>query len=344
VAVTQFGGDKGVAGHGLKPAIHGCAPPGQQGLSPQRLDQQRLDQRSAGQQGEVVLIGAGPGDPELLTLKAVRHLGRADVILIDDLVNREILAHARPGARVVAVGKRGGCKSTPQEFIERLMVRHARQGRVVARVKGGDPFVFGRGGEEVEALKRAGIAYEVVSGITSGIGAPASFGIPVTHRDCAPGVTLITGHLQRRGSGDRAGADDGEGDSAGPNWRALVEGGTTLVIYMGMTRLQAICAALIEAGMAADMPAAAVQSGTTATERCVVAPLHALAAGVREAGLASPAIVVVGRVAALADASRSRLGGLLQGIGSGIADAADADTAAADSAADFVRVAIAAAA
>ncbi len=136
--------------------------------------------------GKVWLIGAGPGDAELLTLKAVRVLAAADVVLLDDLVNRDVLVHAKPGVRIIEVGKRGGCQSTPQAFIERLMVRLAGTGAAVARVKGGDPFMFGRGGEEMLALRDAGIAVEVIPGVTSGMAVPASLGIPVTHRNfCA---------------------------------------------------------------------------------------------------------------------------------------------------------------
>jgi uroporphyrin-III C-methyltransferase len=134
-------------------------------------------------QGKVYLVGAGPGEVELLTLKAVRAIGEADVVLLDDLVNREVLRFARPQAKVIEVGKRGGCRSTPQAFIERLMVRFARAGKTVARVKGGDPFVFGRGGEEMAALRAQGIEVEIVSGITAGMGATAAMGIPVTHRE-----------------------------------------------------------------------------------------------------------------------------------------------------------------
>lgn len=235
--------------------------------------------------GLVYLVGAGPGDPELLTLKAVRALARADVVLIDDLVNRAVLEHARPSARIIEVGKRGGCKSTPQAFIQKLMLRLARAGRVVARVKGGDPFMFGRGGEELQALRAAGIAVEVISGITAGIAVPASLGIPVTHREHAVGVTFVTGHTKSGG---------------GPDWRALSQTGTTLVIYMGIANLPQICAGLLEAGMRADMPAAAIQSGTLETQRQVLATLGTLHAQVSQAQLGSPAIVVVGEVAALA--------------------------------------------
>jgi uroporphyrin-III C-methyltransferase len=231
--------------------------------------------------GKVWLVGAGPGDVELLTLKAVRALGEADVVLIDDLVNREVLRYARPGARVIEVGKRGGCRSTPQAFIERLMLKLARQDLTVARVKGGDPYVFGRGGEEVARLIEAGIAVEVVSGITAGVAVPATLGIPVTHREHCRGVTLITGAT-------RAGT--------APDWRALVAGGTTLVIYMGLKNLPAIAAGLRDAGMAASMPVAVVQNGTLPTQRQVISTLAQVVDAVIEAQLQSPALVVVGEV------------------------------------------------
>src|SRR5881394_3055280 len=144
--------------------------------------------------GKVYLIGAGPGGPELMTLKAARALGRAEVVLVDELVNRGCLAHARSDAKVIEVGKRGGCKSTPQSFIEKLMIQTAKSGHVVARLKGGDPFVFGRGGEELGALVEQGIEVEVIPGITAGLGVTAALGIPVTHRGLARGVTFVTGH------------------------------------------------------------------------------------------------------------------------------------------------------
>ena len=236
--------------------------------------------------GKVYLVGAGPGDPELLTLKAVRILGRADVVVTDDLVNPAILAHA-PAARVVRAGKRGGCKSTPQAFIEKLMIRCALRGLVVVRLKGGDPFVFGRGGEELLTLRAAGIEVEVVSGVTAGIGVPAALGIPVTHRDMARGVTFVTGHTR---------------DSSEPDWRALVKSGTTLVVYMGVTNLPRIAAALGSAGMPPATPAAAIQNGTTATQRSVVSTLARLPHEVAAAGIASPALLVFGAVVGLAQA------------------------------------------
>lgn len=245
--------------------------------------------------GKVYLVGAGPGDPELLTLKAVRCLACADYILIDDLVDRAILSHAAASARVIHVGKRGGCKSTPQAFIERLMIRLARRGHTVARVKGGDPFVFGRGGEEMLALARTGIACEVVPGVTAGIGVPAALGIPVTLREVARGVTFVSGHTS---------------DGAAPDWAALAKTGTTLVIYMGMKHLPEITAALLAAGMAHDTPAAAIQNGTHVHQVHVVASLATLAAAARAAHIASPALIVIGRVVdcalELKDAERER--------------------------------------
>jgi len=234
--------------------------------------------------GKVWLVGAGPGDPELLTLKAVRALREAHVVVTDDLVNPEILAHA-PNARVIRAGKRGGCKSTPQAFIEKLMVRCAKRGLTVARLKGGDPFVFGRGGEEMFALAAAGIEVEVVSGITAGMGATAALGIPVTHRDVARGVTFITGHTR---------------DGAEPEWEALVRSGATLVVYMGVTNLPRIVKSLLAAGMPPAMPAAAIQDGTTARQKQVVSMLSAIEADAALAGIASPALLVFGEVVALA--------------------------------------------
>ena len=235
--------------------------------------------------GKAWLVGAGPGDPELLTLKAVRVLGSADVVLVDDLVDKRILAHAKPSARIVQVGKRGGCRSTSQAFIEKLMIRLARRGSAVVRLKGGDPFVFGRGGEEAEALKQAGIPCEVVNGITAGIAVPAAIGIPVTHRALAHGVTFITGHAR---------------DGASPDWAALRAGGTTLVIYMGMKRVATIVDGMIKAGYPADTPACAIQNGTLETQATVVSTLTALPRSIADAGLGSPGMLVIGDVVTLA--------------------------------------------
>ena len=235
--------------------------------------------------GKVFLVGAGPGDPELMTLKAVKALTLADVVLVDDLVNTAVLEHCQQ-ARVVFVGKRGGCKSTPQDFINRMLIALAGQGQKVVRLKGGDPFLFGRGGEEMLALRAAGVDCEVIPGITSGIAVPAGLGVPVTHRAFTHGVTMVTGHTQ-----------DGE-----PlNWQALVASKTTLVIYMGIKKIAEIIRDLIDAGMDAEIHAMAIQHGTLQTERHVIAPLAMLPLAVHQEKLASPAIIVIGDVVRLAN-------------------------------------------
>jgi uroporphyrin-III C-methyltransferase len=232
----------------------------------------------------VTLVGAGPGDPELLTVKAVKALRRATVALVDDLVGAGVLRYLRRSARVVHVGKRGGCASTPQAFIHKLMIAEAERGERVVRIKGGDPFVFGRGAEEVEALRAAGIAVEVIGGLTAGIAGPAAVGIAVTDRRFAPGVALVTGHARDGGSG--------------PDWGALVKSRLTLVVYMGVSRIDAVVQALLDAGMAPGTPAAVVSAATTAAQRHAVCTLGTLAAVVQQQALASPAVLVVGDVAA----------------------------------------------
>lgn len=233
----------------------------------------------------VCLVGAGPGDPELLTLKALKRLQGAEVILTDDLVDARVLALANPAARVLRVGKRGGCVSTEQRFIHELMIREARAGHRVVRLKGGDPFVFGRGGEEADALRAAGIAVELVNGISAGLAAPASIGVPVTDRRCTPGVALVTGH-------------NGEGGVA-PDWAALARSRLTLVIYMGLARAEAIVQALVDGGLPAHTPAAAIASAHTPRQRQQVCALAELPAMLLREQLASPAILVVGEVVGL---------------------------------------------
>jgi uroporphyrin-III C-methyltransferase len=240
--------------------------------------------------GKVYLVGAGPGDVELLTLKAVRALGEADAVLLDDLVDRGVLRFARPQARVVGVGKRGGCRSTSQAFIEKLMVRLAMAGHTVARVKGGDPLVFGRGGEETAALRARGIEVEVVSGITAGMGATAAMGIPLTHRETCDGVTFVTGHTR---------------DGRQPDWRALAAGGTTLVIYMGVANLAAIVGGLLDGGLPPATPAAAIQNGTLPSQKSVISTLSTLAGGMAHAGIGSPAVIVIGDVVRFAPSERA---------------------------------------
>lgn len=247
--------------------------------------------------GSCSLVGAGPGDPELLTVKALRAIRAATVLLVDDLVPDALLAFAlgRRRPRIVHVGKRGGCASTPQAFIEKLMVAEALKGERVVRLKGGDPFVFGRGGEEVETLRAHGIAVEVVNGITSGLAAATSIGAPLTHRDHARGVMFVTGHAREGGSG--------------PDWAVLgaaAAQGITLVVYMGVAQLDRLQAGLL-AALPAATPAAVVQHATLPQQRHVVATLGTLAAAVAAAGLGSPSIIVVGEVlrglAALAGAA-----------------------------------------
>ena len=231
--------------------------------------------------GTVYLIGTGPGDPELMTLKAVRHLQQADVVLIDALVDRRVLRHARADARVIDVGKRGGCRSTPQRFIERLMIGFARQGRTVARLKGGDPYVFGRGGEEARALIDAHVRVEVVSGVSAGFAAPAVAGIPVTLRGVASGVAFVTGH---------------SASGREPDCAALVATGMTLVMFMAVARMSQIAQSLIDGGTPVNTPVAVIERATWSTQRVVrgtLAQLPTLAADI-----GGPATLVVGAVAA----------------------------------------------
>ncbi|MBU9290541.1 uroporphyrinogen-III C-methyltransferase [Burkholderia multivorans] len=227
--------------------------------------------------GKVTLLGAGPGDLDLLTLKAVKALAAADVLLLDDLVDARIVELA-PHARVVRVGKRGGCRSTPQAFIERLMRRYALRGAQVVRVKGGDALLFGRAGEELATLRAAAIPVEIVNGISSGFAAAASLGVSLTHREHCQGVTFVTAHRQ----------DHGE-----PDWAQLAATGTTLAIYMGMSRIERIAAGLL-AALPASTPAAAVQWAGTPAERRWIGTLGALADGVEAARLGSPAVILVG--------------------------------------------------
>jgi len=230
---------------------------------------------------KIWLVGAGPGDPELLTLKAVRALREAQVVMIDDLVNPAVLEHC-PGARVIAVGKRGGCRSTPQAFIQRLMLRHARQGRCVVRLKGGDPCIFGRGGEEALWLQQRGIEVELVNGITAGLAGATQCGIPRTLRGVSRGVTWVTAHTQ----------DDSE-----LNWAGLTQGGTTLVVYMGVARLGDIRRGLLEAGMAADTPVAMIENASLPSQRECRSTLLEMAMDATAFALRSPAVLVIGEVA-----------------------------------------------
>jgi len=249
---------------------------------------------TAALQATVTLVGAGPGDPELLTVKAVKALRRATVALVDDLVSPGVLAYLRRSTRIVHVGKRGGCASTPQAFIHKLMVAEAQRGERVVRIKGGDPFVFGRGGEEVDALRAAGVDVAVIGGLTAGIAGPAAIGIPVTDRRHAPGVALVTGHARDGG--------------AGPDWAALVKSRLTIVVYMGVSQVDGIAAALLAAGMAPETPAAVISAATTAQQRHAVGTLGRLRNVVQGNALASPAVLVIGDVVAAAPALQAVLG------------------------------------
>lgn len=238
-----------------------------------------------GQTGQVTLVGAGPGDPELLTLKALRAIEAATVVLVDDLVSDEIVAFASPKARIIYVGKRGGCKSTPQAFIEKLMIMAAREGETVVRLKGGDPFIFGRGGEEVEHLREQGIEVRVINGITAGLAGLTSLGAPLTHRDHAHGVVFITGHAK-------------PGDS-GTDWQALAatarDAKLTLVIYMGVTGAQHIQDELLT-GLPASTPVAIIQNASHPHQRHAVTTLGALRATLVSEALGSPSVIVIGDV------------------------------------------------
>ena len=230
----------------------------------------------------VSLVGAGPGHPGLFTLRGAELLGRADVVVYDRLIAHELLELAPPGAELIDVGKNPG-ESSRQSDINALLVEHGRAGREVVRLKGGDPFVFGRGGEEAEALRKAGVAYEVVPGITSAFAAPAAAGIPVTHRTLSTSVTVVTGRV----------GDDSAADTV--DWQALGNAGGTLVILMGVSERADIAARLIAGGRLPDTPAAVVHWGTATGQEVVRTTLDGLAS----VALPAPSVIVVGPVAAL---------------------------------------------
>ncbi len=232
--------------------------------------------------GSVALVGAGPGDPDLLTLRAARELELADVVLYDRLVSLEVLARARRDAERIFVGKESGLHHVAQEDTNALMVRLAREGRRVVRLKGGDPFVFGRGGEELEALARHGIAYSIVPGITAALGAAAAAGIPLTHREHAHAVTFVTGHVRE--------------DEADLDWAALAREQQTAVFYMGVANLGAIVARLAAHGAPPSRPIAIIEKATHPEQRVIVATLSTIVDSAAAARVTSPALLVVGDV------------------------------------------------
>ena len=238
--------------------------------------------------GRVYIVGAGPGDPDLLTLRAFRLLQQADVIVYDRLIGLEILDYARRDAERIYVGKARGAHTRSQGWINNALVRHAHAGRTVVRLKGGDPFIFGRGGEELAYLRMRGVVVEVVPGITAATGCAATAGIPLTERGIASGVTFVTGH----------GADGG----ASIDWPGLAQSHHTLVIYMGVTTTPRVMAQLIRHGMSPATPVAIIENGTRADQRVVTGRLSGLAELVTAKGITGPAIIVVGEVARAADA------------------------------------------
>lgn len=237
-------------------------------------------------QGKVYLVGAGPGDPDLLTVKALRLMQTADVVVYDRLVSEAILDLVPSGVSRIDAGKAAGRHGMPQQEINELLASLAARRRTVVRLKGGDPFIFGRGSEEALHLRRQGIAFEVVPGITAAAACSAYAGVPLTHRGMSRGVRLVTGHFRNDEPIDL-------------DWRALADPDATLVIYMGMSNLRRICKRLVAAGLDPATPAVAVQDGTTPTQRRVFGDLLTLADRVRSLGLGSPLLIIIGRTVAL---------------------------------------------
>ena len=238
--------------------------------------------------GRVYLVGAGPGDPELLTLRAVRVLRQADVIVYDHLVSAAVLDFARPESERIYAGKRRNEHTLRQEQINTLLVKLAREGKQVVRLKGGDPFIFGRGGEEMQALAAHGVGFEVVPGITAASGVSAYAGIPLTHRDYAQSCIFVTGHL-KNGTADL-------------DWPSLVRLNQTVVIYMGLSGLPEICHQMMAHGAAANLPIALVQDGSIASQKVVIGTLADMPERVAQAGLQSPCLTIIGEVVKLHDA------------------------------------------
>lgn len=256
---------------------------------PPRYRVNPVTRSSNASEGEVFLVGAGPGDPELLTLKAYRLITTADVVLYDRLVSQEIMALIAPDAELIHVGKQRSNHTLPQDQINERLVEFARAGRRVVRLKGGDPFIFGRGGEEIETLAAAGVRFQVVPGITAASGCAAYAGIPLTHRDYAQSVRFVTGHLKN--------------DTCDLPWTDFVQNNQTLVFYMGLVGLPIITRELMTHGMAESMPVALVSKGTTPDQQVVVGELNTIVRKVEERQVSAPTLIIIGQVVQL----RSRL-------------------------------------
>ncbi|KAA6452922.1 uroporphyrinogen-III C-methyltransferase [Bacillus swezeyi] len=233
--------------------------------------------------GKVYIVGAGPGDPDLLTIKALKAIQKADVILYDRLVNKHILQHAKAGADLIYCGKLPDYHMMKQETINHFLVKYAKKGKTVVRLKGGDPFVFGRGGEEAETLAENGISFEIIPGITSGIAAAAYAGIPVTHREASSNVAFVTGHYKKE-------------EEFEEKWKALATGVDTLVIYMGIKNIHQIERLLIENGRDRSTPAAFIHWGTTDKQKTVLCTVDTLAETVENENITNPSLIVIGDV------------------------------------------------
>ncbi|GLQ87524.1 siroheme synthase [Dyella flagellata] len=267
--------------------FHASSTPGSVRMAPLARAQNQLATAQAC--GSVILVGAGPGNPDLLTLRALRALNEADVILHDALISEPILDLARPDAERIAVGKRGGAMHTPQASIHALLLEHARAGKRVVRLKGGDPFVFGRGGEELQYLREHGIAYEVVPGISAALACAAYSGVPLTHRDCAQSVRLVTAHCQQ--------------SLNTLDWSDLARERQTLAIYMGVSQLDELARQLLAHGRAAATPFALIENGSLPQQRTLTGTLHELPALATRHAIQAPALLILGEVAAQANAS-----------------------------------------